>query len=96
METKIIIEAQMTEEQLEVFIFEIKRVGEIIGLPNWNHYDITTTPSHSLQLKVGSEFSSPPLKKFSRCENVWCLGGKVYINGRQNFCRDCMDKQKEN
>ena len=94
METKIIIEAQMTEEQLEVFIFEIKRVAEIIGLSNWNYYDITTTPSHSLQLKVGSEFSSPPFKRFSRCENVWCLGGKVHINGRQNFCRDCMDKLK--
>lgn len=29
------------------------------------------------------------------CENVWCLKGKVYINGEQNFCENCLNNEKK-
>ncbi len=29
----------------------------------------------------------------SVCENVWCKGGKVYINGEQNLCEECKSKK---
>jgi predicted metal-dependent peptidase len=32
METIIVIEAKMTDEQLQVFVSEIQRVSEIIGI----------------------------------------------------------------
>ena len=47
-----------------------------------------------IDLRRDSKFNQPTVSG-SVCENVWCLGGKVFINGEQQFCHVCKDKQNE-
>ena len=45
------------------------------------------------RLNIDLVESNGVLRFKDKCENVWCRGGKVFIDGKQNICYKCKQNQ---